>query len=481
VALRIPSLLLSPYATWRKPSHMSHPATVLSDSRSESVALTQQLRRAGWLIVVASLGAIAFATLLPEPGQPTVASPICLICGSYGGVDAVLNVLLFLPLGVGLALAGMRRDRALLAMCGLSLLIETTQYFAISGRDGTIGDLLTNSIGGALGFTLVRYARAWLNPSPRSATILMLAWSLFWLALQAVSSFAFVPSFPATRYYGQIARPLPESAVFQGQVREATIGSTPVPDFLFTRSSDVQHSLSRGTTIWALVVPDGLTSAPAPILRIADSQRREIIFLAQRGKDMVFGARSGAALLRLRPPLFSLPGVFHENAMTNPEPQRVLRLSARYESGRVLMRADEEHRAEERAISLTPSLAWMVLLPSQWYVNGTLGEHLLTWIWIGLSILPFGYWTTYWTFYSHQGKKSRHGIAAISGLALVGTGFVIIPRAFGLSAESATDLLAALAGLASGAGLARVLRANDQELQLRSCPLSELDHHVTTR
>ena len=460
---------------------MPQPGTVLSDSRSVSVAFTQQLRRAGRLTAVVSLGAIAYATLLPAPGSPNVASPTCLICGAYGGVDAVLNVLLFVPLGVGLAMAGMRRDRALIAMCALSLLIETAQFFAISGRDGTIGDLVTNSIGGALGFTLVRHASAWLKPSRHFSTKLILGWSVFWLALQAVFSYAFLPSFPATRYYGQIARPLPEFAVFQGQVREATIGSTLVPDFSLPNSNGVQQALQRGTTIRAVVVPAGPTSAPAPILRVADSQRREIIFLGQNGEDMVFGAHSGAALLRLRPPLFSLPGAFPDNTKSNFGPERVIGLSARYEGRGVLMSASRQHSTEERRISLTPSLGWMVLLPFQWYANGTTGERLLTGIWIVLWILPIGYWGTFSNLYSDQEGKSRAGIAALSGLALVCTGLVTIPMAFGVAAESPMDLLAAFAGLAAGVGVARVFRARDQELGSRSGPLSKLDHEVLIR
>src|ERR1700716_4152161 len=114
-----------------------------------TVAPTPHLRRVGWIITIASAVVIAFATLLPEPPGPVV-SHFCLVCGSFGTVDAMLNIVLFVPLGIGLGLTGVPGKRALLAICALSALIETAQFFVMSGRDSTLGDVLTNTAGGAL-------------------------------------------------------------------------------------------------------------------------------------------------------------------------------------------------------------------------------------------------------------------------------------------------------------------------------------------
>ena len=95
-----------------------------------SVASTPHLRRIGGVVTIGSVAAILLVTLLPESGQP-VASHLCLVCGTFGGVDAILNVLLFVPLGLGLALSGIRWSRALLIVCALSLTVETTQFFLL--------------------------------------------------------------------------------------------------------------------------------------------------------------------------------------------------------------------------------------------------------------------------------------------------------------------------------------------------------------
>src|SRR5712671_5089788 len=187
-----------------------------------TVAPAPHLRRVGLIIILASLAAIAIATLLPDTG-PAVGSHFCLICGSVGTVDALLNIILFLPLGVGLALIGVRAKNAVIWMFALSALIETAQFFVISGRDATVGDVLTNTLGGALGFAIVRYHGIWLRPPPRIARNLALGWAAIWLIVQVISSYAFTLSLPHTQYYGQIARKLGNFAIFPGTVLSARL------------------------------------------------------------------------------------------------------------------------------------------------------------------------------------------------------------------------------------------------------------------
>jgi hypothetical protein len=430
---------------------MSQSPAGLADGSRISVAPAPQLRRAAWFIVGASLGLIGLTTLIPAPRELAAASPLCLVCGSYGGVDAFLNVLLFVPLGVGLARAEIPRNRALVLMCGISLLIETVQFLGLPGRDGTVGDLLTNSIGGGLGFFVAQHAREWVHPPRRLAMVLVVGWVLLWLTLQAISSFAFAASFPPTLYYGQIARPLRGFAVFHGRVRGATIGSTPVNDSLFSNSEKSQEELRNGTAVSAVIVASRATIGVAPILRVADSEQRQIILLAQKGTDMVFGARSGAARLRLRSVLFSLPDAFPDGAHHLSEADSDWRLSSSYGKKVVALRVEGRGGVNDRSISLHPSQSWMLLVPFQWYANGGFGERLLTWIWIVLWILPIGYWARHSS--RELNRRRRWTIAAISGFTLVLAGFAIIPSAFGLGPESPGDVLAAFAGLAAGGAL----------------------------
>ena len=51
-----------------------------------------------------ALAAVAFATLFPEPGAEQIPES-CLICGAPGTADVLLNLVLFVPLGIALTTA----------------------------------------------------------------------------------------------------------------------------------------------------------------------------------------------------------------------------------------------------------------------------------------------------------------------------------------------------------------------------------------
>ena len=78
--------------------------------------------------IVAAL-AIAVATLTPAAVQanPGNYDPRCRMCGPLTGVDLLGNFLLFAPLGIGLAIAGVRRRTAVWLGAALSLVVEVLQ------------------------------------------------------------------------------------------------------------------------------------------------------------------------------------------------------------------------------------------------------------------------------------------------------------------------------------------------------------------
>ena len=147
-------------------------------------------RSAGRLLLIVSAIVIGLATLTPSDQANTGGGALCIVCGDFGGVDALLNVMLFVPLGIGLAMAGVRASRAIPAMCLATILIETLQIGVISGRDASIGDVITNAVGGALGYLIGSRIDRLLRPSARAAFTLCVAWLSCWLGFQALAAFA---------------------------------------------------------------------------------------------------------------------------------------------------------------------------------------------------------------------------------------------------------------------------------------------------
>jgi hypothetical protein len=420
-----------------------------------TVAPTPHLRRAGLVITIAALIAIGFETLTPQPGAAS-GSHFCLVCGPLGGVNSVLNVFLFMPLGIGLAFSGMRAKRAILAMCALSALIETAQLLVIPGRYSTLGDVITNSVGGALGFAIGLYAFALLRPSLRGGVALSVVWAAFWLAIQTAVAFGFSPAIPSSELYGEIAPRLGNLEPFRGEVVRASIGDVLVPDTRFSDSRKVRDLLLRGAAIATTVVPAGPTLDIAPIVRIADTGEQEIMILAQSGKDLVFGVRTGATVLRLRPPFFAVANALEATPQSERTPAPTpdtLTVSARYSSRDVWI--NTRAGTVDRRIRIPASLGWTMLLASQWFIEGTLFERIASAIWIACLLLPIGYWGGRVAGFRGARDATRIRIATVfSALLLLYLGLVAVPKAFGVTSSPLGDWLAALAGIVFGVGLA---------------------------
>jgi len=83
-------------------------------------------QRLGRAIIGAGWLAIALLTLVPTGANAGGGdgSPWCIACGPGWGADALANILLFVPLGFGFALAGVRLRYALLIVAVTTLTVE---------------------------------------------------------------------------------------------------------------------------------------------------------------------------------------------------------------------------------------------------------------------------------------------------------------------------------------------------------------------
>jgi Concanavalin A-like lectin/glucanases superfamily/VanZ like family len=125
---------------------------------------------------------------------------LCVLCGRKALADGLANLLLFVPLGIALAALGCAPRRVILLAGGLSLSIELAQ-FAIPGRDPSLGDLLFNVAGAAVGVGLGRRAPRWLLPDSRRAGLLSLGAALAAASVFVSTDVLFTVSLPDTPYF----------------------------------------------------------------------------------------------------------------------------------------------------------------------------------------------------------------------------------------------------------------------------------------
>jgi len=417
------------------------------------LALRRRHQPVGLFGTAASLAIVAVATLRPQPGQ-RVGESLCVACGPLGGVDAVLNVLLFIPLGASLALLAWRARHAILGIAALSAAIELIQLFVITGRDASLGDLLMNVAGGAIGFAVIHRAPQLLLPQPRTARLLALAWAGLWIGLQAAVAYALVPALPTSTYHGQLGRYFAGGERFPGRVVAASIGEQPIADGRLPNSKVVARALGAGrSALRATVLTGPPTRSPAPIVRVADEEQREIALLAQRGSAVVFAVRAGAATLRLRPPMFLLDAALPA-ARTGALSDDTVMISARQDRDGASIEVRSKTASRQQRFSRDLGYGWTLVLPFQWYISATPIERALAVLWMAVTLTPLGYWVRR-AQRRDAGARPFETIACLTVTPLVVlAGVVAVPRLFGLPPSPLHVWLAVGAGLMFGAVLA---------------------------
>lgn len=208
--------------------------------------------------------------------------------------DFLSNIILFMPLGFGLALRDASLRRAVLTSSMLSLAVETMQLFVISGRDPSFGDIAANSLGGLVGWMVWRMLPWWCRGG-RGAWIRSLTLATAALAILLGGLWFLVPAPPSTIYFVQWTADLGHLENYKGRVQEATLGPLELQEAMQVGSSDsIKHLLEQPE--WKVLFTAGPEpTSVAPILSIYDELQQEVALLGARGSDVVYRQRMRAA------------------------------------------------------------------------------------------------------------------------------------------------------------------------------------------
>jgi len=394
--------------------------------------------RRGGLIAILGLAFILALTLTPQPQnvEQVARTPLwCLRCGDLSGMDILLNVILFMPLGFGLRLAGWPRRRVLLGAFATTFLVELTQYFFIVGRDATLSDILTNTTGGLLGMVLAERFPLLLWPGPRAAQWLAAGAGAFWLALQVVTAWGDGVTLPERPFWGQLAPELGQFDRFRGTVTEAKVAGEPMPSARLPDTRAVRERLLAGGGLDVRAVSGPPTARLAPITSVFDEGQQEITLLGQWGTDLVFRIHTRAWSLGLRGPALRVHHALPADS------GRLFAVSGRLRDGYLEAAADTGGGWATRKLALSPSFGWSLVLPFENYAFGD-DVRLLTALWLAGLLLPFGYWT------------ARGPAGAVSGPLLlavvIAAGLAGVAALFRLPSVHWSEWLAAGAGAGAG-------------------------------
>ena len=421
------------------------------------------LRRMKWwrnILLVGSLLFIAIATL--TPAESTGAFGLrpdfwCLACGTEGGADVTLNIALFVPLGIALALLRVSPLRALAVGLLLSMTIESAQRFGFPvGRVASVSDLLTNSLGTLFGALMAWHHRRLIRPSASAAAALSM------LSVIIVVSFLTFTAWALGRDSNRhIAREqvllvhsngtfAPGYGWYHGRVSQVSVNGTQ-----FRQAGDGPVILrgSAGNRLQGELQIDG-----------RDERREFVPFLSVQGThprlpEIMMGQRNNDALLhvRLRGSQLRLPGpslVLTQAFVAPGAVHRTVRFAVT--SALWTLSSTAGTQTLDASLPVSLSLGW-TLFQTVIHV-GDPPARIVTLLWLFVLWLPVGYWCAIAgkpadTNDRNLGNFRRWQFVAAAVIALLFT-LWLVPRAMGIAATLPHEWGLSIAGLAVGVFLA---------------------------
>ena len=344
------------------------------------------IRRAGWALTIVACLAIAYGTLSPRPGMSGREgyAAVCRICDGTPGVDVIANVVLFIPLGVGLILAGMRPLRALLVMAGMTTAIELAQLRLVAGRDASVVDIATNLTGALLGVLAGRHWRTLVRPNVRAAAALAAGAAVAFLAVIAATSVALSPAltpppWQSNRGPGSELRP-------SGRILDVRVaGEAVTVDDTVRNGAAVRAGLLAGQPVVVSAIVSRDPTQSTHLVQVLDFDIDDIVVVSRVRDHAVFHIRNAGRDARLREVAVRLTGLFREPGSDT------VRVTGAWQHGSLVIAGQRGSTVREYTLPLTASLGWALLLP-----NGGVGPSYtpISAAWLAMLLLPFAYWST---------------------------------------------------------------------------------------
>jgi hypothetical protein len=373
---------------------------------------------AQWWGGAVALGAVAFigVATLRQSGD-TVPPPWCLSCALRNeglAADSILNVFLFVPLGVGLRAAGVRAALVVAAALAVSLLVEVMQAYVIPGRVANVVDLVTNTVGGGVGAIATPRWRNAVFPSERVALLLALVSMGGLVSIVATTTWALTPAFPraplVVRGVDQPGMPTASERVLSGVVNRRAVRSG---DTVLTSGP---HALPMRVEV-ELQAPRSRWQEEPALELVSDDQTLVWLGIDQNELELEF-RRKGAAARFLSPSVrVPRPAPLAEG----PEVQALdtIRLRAAADRWRMNLAAEARRARDDHELRLHALSGWSLIVRvprSRW------AAELLTAFWTAALFFPVAYWCAVAAERRSGFVISAVLVAAVAGVLAVGAG-----------------------------------------------------------
>jgi len=415
---------------------------------NQSVALTQQ-QRWGSYIALAAVVAIDLATL--RPGPPSYFTYRVVPCSVWENdkllTDFVLNVLLFLPLGFGLQLAGARRWRIVAGGAALSTTIELLQLWVIPGRDASVLDVVANTLGTAGGLLTAGALTTILMPTPRTASRLFTTGVVACALALIATGLAFAPDPGGMALWTELTPQIGGDPSYAGELLSARVNGRVVRSERIPNDASLREDMHRGRIdADAIVRPAPVAARGAAIVRIADACGREIAAVAQRHAALSLRYRMRASAWGLATPGFVLSDAFASRGGAPTTENDTVRASV--DRARVHLEVRGPQRVRSIEIDMNFGMGWTLFVP--WNLALDARTAVISYLWIALICLPLGFWSVGASRHNRNG-----GRVVVAGALVIAAVITTGPLIFDFRPTPLGVWIGAIAGFLSGIPLGR--------------------------
>ncbi len=304
--------------------------------------------------LVAVLLLIGSATLLPLGHVPPR------FFWGFDWSDLLVNVCLYLPLGVVLASQEVSPLGIAAFALGFSGAIELAQGLVISGRRGSPVDVATNFLGAMAGLAGYRFYLRLQTARRRSMIAGAAALAALPVICWAISGPLLAPEPPVTpEWWGQWSHLFSQTVPFKGTIHSLTLLGRAIPDGPSDRTGELiaaarRAPLSLEISLTAGGTSDGLTH----VAGVSDGEGHVVIAVEQLGNDLLLSWRSRGAGIGFRSPKF----VFRDLLGAPAGSALIVRSDVSDTKAHVVVRAGSDSLAATER--LTPIAGWRNLIPA---------------------------------------------------------------------------------------------------------------------
>ncbi len=383
---------------------------------------------------------------LPEQAYRSSLSPVtCLVCGDQGVQDVFQNIIMLLPLGLALGLAGVRPGRAALGAFGLAVLVESLQYTVVPGRDASLSDVLTNTVGAALGAAIAPHLPTLLRPGRRAAAALGVMAIVCWASAWLFGAWALQGNIGAGHWRGRFPGDLPDAPALNGEALRASISDAPLARVPATLPLSVEQGFARDSfSLHVEARPGPPIAWRENVVTIidfrdngGDANNSLVMTLNRVRTRALLTFRINAARARLRTPSFNLGPAF------DVPPGGDVSLQVSRQRGTLHAEAQRGGQSLVTEYRIGPELLWSVMAPrTPWPGPVWMVEAFL---WAAALLGVGGYWV----------GRSRSAGILILVLALSVSVQLLTPRFFAVAPQSLLGWIMLLGGFVIGVFVGR--------------------------